>query len=544
MHRLKATFDLIEQPWIPCRFLNGETNEVGLKELFLRATDIAEISGDTPLEEASLYRFLVALTHRIVQGPSSEEEWETLWLQGHFKRDQVEDYFEKWKDRFDLFHPEFPFFQHPGCAVIEETPLSKIVHSMASGNNPVLFDHHYDDINSAWPPATGARRLLAAQYYSFGGLGPSYQKKRVSFFQASLVRGAIAILQGENLFETLALNLVVIDGRAPIPGAGEKDDLPIWEKSPDHFEPAAKRIPKGYLDYLTWRSRLMLLSPDEEGRVKAIRWIQGDQIHDVGLGEPMMIFRLNEAKSKKNARVPTGWIPLKFHEGRSFWRDSSALAANLEAADKKGYRPPETIRALATREGASSIICGIAKVQLYGILPDPKKAAKPLLWRKENLPLPLAYLREDRLYTLLTEALKLTESVATEALGYGIRVCGKEIGSPLPKETRREAKKAFLSRAESSVITMYWTSLEIPFMETFLRDIAERDPGTVLQDWKDQLTRCARYSFEMISESLEGKADGLRAWTIGKQAFEYGLAKALGFLVTEGGGKKNGRNKD
>jgi len=536
MHRLKATFDLIEQPWVPCRFLNGETRELGLKELFLKATEIAEVSGDTPLEEASLYRFLVTLTHRIVKGPSSEEEWETLWLQCQFKREQIEDYFEKWKDRFDLFHPDFPFFQHPGCIVLEEAPPSVTVHSMASGNNPVLFDHHSDDMNSPWLPAMAARRLLAAQNYSLGGLGPSYQGKRVSFCQATLVKGALAIVQGENLFETLALNLVVIDDSGPIREAGQGQDLPVWETQPGPFEPSAKKTPKGYLNYLTWRSRLILFSQDEKGHVKAVRWIQGEQIPDVGLGEPMMTFRLNKPKTGKKSPVPAGWLPLRFNENRSFWRDSSALAANLETSDDKGFRPPETVRALAIREGIRGVPA-VVKINLYGLLADK---AKPLLYRKESLPLPLSYLRDDKNFFLLSEALKISDSVATEALGYGIKICGQEIGSPL----RREKKESFLNWAKSSVVTNYWTSLEIPFMETFLRKAPGADSEKVLKDWKTVLSQTARSSFAMIAELLEGKADGLRAWTIGKQAFEYGLAKTLGFLVTEGGGNKNGRDQN
>ena len=535
MHRLKATFDLVQQSWISCRFLNGETKELGLKELFLRATEIAEIFGETPLEEASLYRFLVALTHRIVQGPSSEEEWEKLWLKGHFGVEQVESYFEKWKDRFDLFHPEFPFFQHPGCTALEEAPPSVIVHSMASGNNPVLFDHHSDDMDSPWPPATAARRLLAAQNYSLGGLGPSYQGKRVSFFQGALVKGALAIVQGENAFETLTLNLVVVDDSGPIRGTGQGHDLPVWETPPPNFEPAAKKTPKGYFDYLTWRSRLMLFSKDEEGQVKTVRWIQGDQIPDVGMGEPMMAFRLNKSKAGRKSSVPIGWIPLRFNENRSFWRDSSALVANLETSDGKGFRPPETVRALANREEVKGVPA-VAKIHLYGLLADK---AKPLLYRKESLPLPLAYLREGKYFSLLSEALKISENIATEALGYGIKICGQEIGSPL----RREKKESFLNWARSSVLTTYWTSIEIPFMETFLKKAPVTDSEKLLKDWKTLLSQTARSSFAMIAELLEGKADGLRAWTLGKQAFEYGLAKALGFIVTEGGGRKHGRNK-
>lgn len=275
---MEGTFDLTERPWILCRLRDGSTVSLGLLDLFLRAPEIEGIVGGDPLEEGALYRFLVVVAHRILQGPVSSAQWEDLWDRGAFDPPGVREYFRVWKDRFDLFHREFPFFQHPGCGDVEANSATVMAHSLASGNNAVLFDHHEDGVSVRWSPATAARKLLVAQGYSLGGLGPSYKGSRQQFYQAPLVPGALVILRGDNLFQTVMLNLLVLGKDHPLPGSGSASDLPLWEQDPRPFRPGEERVPKGYLDYMTWQARLVQILPEEDGTVARVRWIQGVQI--------------------------------------------------------------------------------------------------------------------------------------------------------------------------------------------------------------------------------------------------------------------------
>lgn len=544
---MKATFDLTREPWIPCRFLDGQNDKLGLTDLFLKASEIAEVFGETPLEEASLNRFLVAVAHRIVNGPSSESAWTELWEKGSFDRSGVLDYFDSWRDRFDLFHPEHPFYQHPEAKAINEVPPSVIVHFMASGNNAVLFDHHLDAEGDSWEPDAAARRLVAAQNYSLGGLGPSYQGKRVPFCHAPLVRGALAVVLGKNLFETIVMNLVVLGSKTPFRGRGRDEDLPVWEQPLCPFTPSAERVPNGYLDYLTWRSRFILYSSDEEGKVSAVRWIQGFQLVDVGPKDPMMAFQHHPEKQGSGLGE---WLPLIFTEGRALWRNSLVLATTLKEEQEAAYKPPETLRALAFREE----IPGIPqrpKVRLFGLLADK---AKPLLWRREDIPVPLDYLRQESQALTLREALQQAEEVASKALYSAACVCADVLSSSLSKDEKRGARETknarrevFLTWVRKAVEPFYWAQLEIPFLNLFMNESLESMDRSkqlaLLAEWFKRIKQSAWTAFDQIETRLQGVPEGLQAFSEGFQSLRIKLGEIAEKSGIGQGGEVHGNSR-
>ena len=44
------SFNLIDQPWIPCAHPNGLMEEFSLRETLARAHDLRGVQGDSPLE--------------------------------------------------------------------------------------------------------------------------------------------------------------------------------------------------------------------------------------------------------------------------------------------------------------------------------------------------------------------------------------------------------------------------------------------------------------------------------------------------------------
>ena len=70
------SFNLIDEPWIPCLRPDGTTIALGLRETLLQAHELREIRGDTPLETAALHRLLLAILHRVF-GPSGPDGVET-----------------------------------------------------------------------------------------------------------------------------------------------------------------------------------------------------------------------------------------------------------------------------------------------------------------------------------------------------------------------------------------------------------------------------------------------------------------------------------
>lgn len=105
------SFNLLDQPWIPCTDLDGRMEELSLRETLARAHELRAVQGDSPLETASLYRLLLAVIHSVLRGPKTPDEWAALWQARRFDINRFDDYFKKWHSRFDLFDKERPFYQ-------------------------------------------------------------------------------------------------------------------------------------------------------------------------------------------------------------------------------------------------------------------------------------------------------------------------------------------------------------------------------------------------------------------------------------------------
>ena len=338
------SFNLVDQPWIPCRFPDDSRPVLlGLKETLARAHEIREIESGSPIVTASLHRLLLVILHRHFErgyGPVSADEWAALWKQGCFDETLVRDYLHNWRDRFDLFHPDRPFYQ---CASInkpegERKPAALLSPELASGNNATLFDHSNSVEPAKFNASKAACSLVALQAFAAGGTVTA-EKGQSSAAAAPLLNRGTVMVMGETLFETLLLNLLRYDPKQGDP-IESGDDCPAWER--DQEPDAASRAPTGYLDYLTWQSRRVRLYPsstEQEPRVGTVLVMEGEcfpkgweQIHV----EPMVASR-----SRKD-RVE----PVRFEPEKAIWRDSLALLSPFEQRSKR----PRTIDWLGNLE--------------------------------------------------------------------------------------------------------------------------------------------------------------------------------------------------
>ncbi|NLE75776.1 MAG: type I-E CRISPR-associated protein Cse1/CasA, partial [Chloroflexi bacterium] len=321
---MNPSFDLVHTRWIPCVRDDGTGDELGLREVLAQAHELQEVAGESPLVTAALYRLLLAVLHRVL-GPRSYENWGQLWAAGSWSMSQLDRYFERWRSRFDLFHPERPFYQ-AADARVKPKSVSSLVHDVASGNNATLFDHHTDAEGLALSPAQAARLLLAAQSFGLAGLSGLPQK----FTDGPCARGIIFLVTGSSVFETLALNLVRYPEAAFMPHTPQ--DRPAWEMD-DPFTPD-RSVPYGYLDYLTWQNRRILLLPESAGVQALVRQMtQAPGLRlDAGALDPLKHYR---------AHPDRGFLPLRFTEGRALWRDSAALFETERVGDAgRRDRPP------------------------------------------------------------------------------------------------------------------------------------------------------------------------------------------------------------
>src|SRR5262249_51626163 len=134
------------------------------------------------------------------------------------------------------------------------------------------------------PAASAACWLVAFQAFALGGTITREKGKKPSADAGQLVKSAVVLAKGDNLFQTLMLNLVQYSADEEKPFAFSADrDKPAWEREGE-TSPIDRRY-DGYLDLLTWQSRRVKLVPerDEDGDLRGV-WgviaMQGFELPD------------------------------------------------------------------------------------------------------------------------------------------------------------------------------------------------------------------------------------------------------------------------
>ena len=163
---MRASFNVLDQAWIPVVRMDGQEELLGIRETLDCAHELREISSASPLEEYGLYRFLGLFLMDALR-PESEEDIEDLLASGCFDRTAIEDYIALCQSEgvsFDLFDEERPFLQSKYDPAIdgEPKPVSVLDFTRASGNNHTHFDHTYgiNALHEAHPEC----RVYTAEY--------------------------------------------------------------------------------------------------------------------------------------------------------------------------------------------------------------------------------------------------------------------------------------------------------------------------------------------------------------------------------------------
>ena len=106
-------FNLLDEPWLPVLWHSGATGEVGLREMFARSADIADLAEPSPPAFVALHRLLLAVTHRALtlQFGRWTDADRARWYREGLPLQAFERYFDRWRERFWLFHPVQPFMQ-------------------------------------------------------------------------------------------------------------------------------------------------------------------------------------------------------------------------------------------------------------------------------------------------------------------------------------------------------------------------------------------------------------------------------------------------
>ena len=501
------TFNLVDEPWIPCLDANGRSRILNLPDLFAQAHQLRQLQGESPLVTAALHRFLLAILHRVF-GPAAHEDWEDLWQAEAWPLAELNRYFDAWHGRFDLFATERPFYQ----ATDERVKAKSIInlnHDRASGNNPTFFDHHTEAVGESLTPAQAARTLITMQAYGLAGLSGIPKN---NFSDGTCAGGILFLVTGETLKETLLLNMGLYPPDNDFFEVHSAQDKPAWEMDTP-FVPN-RNIPFGYLDYLTWQNRQIMLLPEEvNGRLVVRQMTMGPALQfDSSLLDPMKHYR----PDKK-----LGHVAISFSENRVLWRDSATLLQFH--ADKSGnHLPPATLRWI--NELVDDTYLAAQALYQLTALGMSKKQAKVNFYRAEQLPLPLAYFDDEKLVNRLQDAL-----IWADTLAFNLLVALRRMGIYLQEADADNKKWGELNSNTKSSINdwvaytgserHFWTTLDFPFQKLVV-DLPQ-DAIPALADWRIALQNAANDAFQQATNYVGEDGRSFKAIVRGESYLRY-----------------------
>lgn len=505
------TFDLLEEPWIPCELPSGERVELGIRETLRRAHALTAIHDASPLVVATLHRLLLAILERAL-APKTRDDWAGWWRMPELPAERLDAYFRPLGERFDLFHPKTPFLQVADLAVQlgrerpgkENAPIPAwrmVIESSPCGPQVELFERMPED--AFLTPAAAARALVALLAYTPGG---RIQNEAESW-QGGLLRGGAAVqLAGSTLRETLLLNLLWRSARAP-------DDLPPWER-----EPTARRVRSsaGPVERLVWPSRRLVLLPV---RVEA-GWIVREVL--TAAGERLEGDLTDEQFSYvvRDPRKPP--YAVRIEADRATWRDAAALFDGKSLTDAVHQRP-RAMTQLAELVG-NRIVARTARHRLL-VLGLATDQANIHLARIESLPVPPRLLDDPDSVGTLRLALEQAEQVAKALAGALRKLCEGTLPAPGGTADRQTVGALMASlRAEPA----YWDDLGRAF-PSWLVDLgnATEGPEAALPRWTDAVRRACWHAFDDARRRIGTHARQLEAAATAETSLRTSLSRIL-----------------
>lgn len=492
---MKKQFNLLDEPWVPVRFRSGAVRELGLREVFAQAGNIATLAETSPPNLIALYRLLLAITHRaLLRSKGSWKDRDRVeWYRNGLPIDAIHDYLEQWRERFWLFHPESPFMQVAALAVHEETQdkmksWTQIALGSANGNSPVLFDHSVDTSPTPISPAQAIRNLLGFLQFTPGGLVKSL---RDSDNAGALSNSAAVLPLGMTLSQTLCLSIHPWNQAA-------NDDRPAWEVCPPSIPmlKAAPHLATGPNDRYTRLSRAILLLREE--MTDEIRWLRFSAglalANDANAPDPMT-----------SSRIGTdGPIRITFSKGRSIWRDLSSL---LPDPTGKFALPA------AVLTWAANVIESIegrppeVPILVAGLATDPQKAAKLVRWRSERFDLPTSLLIDPDAGPELRQQLRAAEDTYYRLRGFASDLIAETLPDPSSKDTRARARSIL---DVGPCAATYFSTAERS-LPSLMKQIGDGGIEAADAMWREALATAVESAWQVTSRSLGQSAAVLRA---------------------------------
>lgn len=489
----QPAFNLLDEPWIPVRFPDGEVRDVSMTQAVLEADRITALAETSPPNLIALYRMLLALLHRALtthHGPWKDAD-RARWYREGLPEAPIRAYLDQWRERFWLFHPETPFMQVRALTDAPETrdklkPWTQVCLAGGSGNTPVVFDHALDDAPSSISSALACRHLLGFLQFTPGGL---VKTVRDSDKAGPLSNTAAVMALGGHLAETLLINLHPHSTSAV-------GDLPAWEQPQPGIATlrAASKLATGPNDRYTRISRAVLFVPEDQQRcIRHVRFAAGLALEeDVKAPDPMACYRIT--KEGKAVRM-------SFFEGRAVWRELPALVPDPSGK----FNQPAAVLSWATnlRDRTGQFDVPIP-VLVAGLASDQ---AKLLRWRVERVDLPLPLLTDPDAAAEVRARIREGEDLYFRLRGLCAEMISSAMPDPAHKDTKARARNILDNGPTAAV---FFSSAERALPELMQR-IAGGDIEAAYLHWISALRLAAQGAWDATRSAVGDSPAALRA---------------------------------
>ena len=497
---MSPSFSLLDEPWLPIRTVDGRVKDVGLLELFDQTEHVSALAETSPPSLVAQYRLLLAITHRALttEYGSWKEEHRAKWFSEGLPRGAVQAYLNTWRDRFWLFHPEYPFMQVAALATMAETkdkrkPWTQIALARAIGNTPMVFDHSNDVAPRAIQPEVALRELLGFLQFTPGGLVRTLRKADKA---GPLGNTAAVVPLGASLQQTLLLALHP---------CGASSDLPAWERdAPQRQDLVAEpALPTGANDRYTRLSRAVLLHRTLASDVREAHFAAGMAMaDDPNAPDPMASYRAGKDKL----------VRVTFTEGKAFWRDLPALVPDAEGKLSK----PATVLGWAANLRLTLGDDSDQPLLVAGLASDQ---AKLLRWRCEQMLLPPALLSDIRLAEFLRDKVRQAETLHNRIRSLGTTMLAESMPDPDSEDTRARARAVLVGGAATPVFFSH-AERGLPLL---LQRVAHDEAEGAACHWSAHLLRAAQASWAVLVQQLGRTPQAMRAEARAWPGFQHVL---------------------
>lgn len=364
---MNARFNLCDEPWIRV-MSTDEERLVSLRSLFEQAETHSLLCGELAMQDVSILRLLLAITHRATGSRTGLDAWKEV-CDWDTTVAAVNSYLDEHHDRFWLLHPVQPFFQTP--LEVQTVPAWRILPEVEcdDGRRSTLNSRRWAHEESSLSLAEAARWLVCTQSWDKAGrIQPVSPDLPTSARATTMSRASVVTAAGRTVRETLLLNLIT----SPDLISTGPEDLPAWERpvataTPDTdldltdkevtrtLNDSGTRTVQGVCDLYTWQARRLQLVADGN-RITGVRRAFGDVMSrpDTFANETMSAWRVS---AKNVADGKFAWVPHLYTSPAAIWRNLSSLIAPTVHSD------------YATETTRPSTVLWLERLNAAGLLP-------------------------------------------------------------------------------------------------------------------------------------------------------------------------------